>query len=309
MDLETTHDLPENSYIHIVKYVDGGHSSRKMSIQAFNNKVYQAVNNTFKVDYWRLHNHYTNTIDTEGNEPKDEDNKEYSFIKMIEYVNRPGSDIHAPDRIDFTDSNFVIHVNYDFAILRRYIVRKDEELQGEIDDINVAIDELDCLFASEMTLTTTSRNNNISHDSVNHKKSENEDEYDACQLEIKDGNKISTHTWIVPETGMLVAYGWLDSSSALNNKAIPSSYCVLEGKINGTWEIIGVQSVVPAKTLTYVGFTLPVKKGLEIRARTGFTVGVKSGQFGNETDGYDTLSNSTPNGFKCQVFSSIPKND
>ncbi len=221
---------------------------------------------------------------------------------MIEYLNRPGSDIRAPDRIDFTDSNFVIHVNYDFAILRRYIVRKDKELQGEIDDINVAIDELDCLFASEMTLTTTSRNNTTSHDSVNHKKSENEDEYDACQLEIKDGNKIS-NTWTCPETGILVVQGWLDSSAALNNKAIPTSFCVIEGNINGRWEILGVNSVIPAKNITYVGFTIPVKKNLDIRTRTGFTVGAKSSQFSNEQDGWDTLSNSTANGFKCLIFS------
>ena len=306
-ELEPTSDLFPESYIHIVQLIGQGYSSRKMKIGGFTSKVYQAVNNTFKVEYWRLHNHVSPAEDE--NVDREEDTQEYSFVKMIEYLNSDGSDIHAPDKIDFTKSKFVDHVNYDFAILRRYVVRKYSELQDNIDKNKIRIDELDYMFASNMTITTTGRNNTVIHDSVNHKNGENEDQWDACQLEIKDGNKISTKTWFVPETGMLVAYGWLDSSEALNNKAIPSSYCVLEGKINGTWEIIGVQSVVPAKTLTYVGFTLPVKKGLEIRARTGFTVGVKSGQFGNETDGYDTLSNSTPNGFKCQVFSSIPKND
>lgn len=172
-DLPPTSDLIPESYIHIVQFIDGGYSSRKMHIGNFTNKVYQAVNNTFKVEYWRLHNHYADSIDSEGNKPKDEDDKEYSFIKMIEYLDSDGSDIHAPDRIDFTKSNFVEHVNYDFAILRRYIVRKDNELQGKIDANKNSIDDLDCFFNSDMTITTTSRNNTLSHNSVNHKKSEN----------------------------------------------------------------------------------------------------------------------------------------
>lgn len=210
------------------------------------------------------------------------------------------SEIHAPDKIDFTESNFIEHVNYDFSVLRRYIVKKDNELQEEIDGILTDLFDLDYLFKSKMNITTTNKDSEIIHDSVNHKKSENDD---VCQLSIRNGNKISSNTWTVPETGSLVMYGWLDSSEALNNKAIPSSYCVVEAMINEAWEIIGVQSVIPAKTLTYVGFTLPVRKGLVIRVRTGFTVGAKSGQYSNEQDGYDTLSNSTPNGFKCQIFS------
>ena len=135
--------------------------------------------------------------------------------------------------------------------------------------------------------------------SVTHYQNENTD---YCQMEIKNGNKIS-NTWTCQGTGNLVVYGWLDSSSVLNNKAIPSAYCVLEAKINGNWEIIAAQPVMPAKSITYVGFNVPVLKNLVIRARTGFTVGAKSGQYPNAQDGYDTLSNSTANGFKCMIFS------
>ena len=97
-------------------------------------------------------------------------------------------------------------------------------------------------------------------------------------------------------------YGWLDSSECLNNKATPSAFCVIEGNINKNWEIISVCPVAPAKSITYVGFNLMVKKGLVIRARTGFICGVKSGQFPNEQDGYDTLANSKANGFKCMIY-------
>lgn len=298
-ELPLTVEMIPESYIHIVQQEDGGYSSKKMSIQTFNNKVYQSVNNTFKVDYWREHNHYRPNPETgrydDGNSVKEEDGEEYSFIRMIEHL---GSE--APERIGFTETNFVKHLNYDFSVLRRYVVKRNLELQDEIDNAMYNVSELDCMFQGRMAITTTNKDNETTHDSVNHKKSENDR---TCQLQIKEGNKISTNNWTVPETGNLVMYGWLDSSSALNNKAIPSSYCVVEASINGVWEIIGVQPVIPEKTLTYVGFTLPVRKGLVIRVRTGFNVGAKSGQYSNEQDGYDTLSNSTPNGFKCQVFS------
>jgi hypothetical protein len=121
-------------------------------------------------------------------------------------------------------------------------------------------------------------------------------------MHIEPGNKISNE-WICPATGNLVVFGWLDSSEALNNKAIPSCYCVIEANINMGWEIISAQPVIPAKSITYVGFNLPVKKDLIIRARTGFTCGAKSSQYSNDQDGNDTLSNSVPNGFRCLIYS------
>jgi hypothetical protein len=126
---------------------------------------------------------------------------------------------------------------------------------------------------------------------------------------IQEGNRISNE-WTTPAAGNLVVYGWLDSTAALNNKAIPSAFCVLEANINSTkenenWEIISVQPVIPAKNITYVGFNVPVKKNLKIRVRTGFNVGAKSGGYSNENDGYDTLANITANGFKCMVYSSV----
>lgn len=156
-----------------------------------------------------------------------------------------------------------------------------------------------------MRFHTTDQNGEYSKISVNHLKNEN---YPHCQMKIEYGNKIS-NTWQCPASGNLVVYGWLDSSQLLNNKAIQRAYCVIEGLINPSdsgdnWEIISVQPVIPAKTITYVGFNLLVREGLVIRARTGFTVGNGSGNFANEQDGNDTLSNSVPNGFKCMIYSS-----
>ena len=196
------------------------------------------------------------------------------------------------------------HVNYDFEVLKRYSVKRANHLQEEIDNINSTLTYLDCYFSPRMDTYTTdehgkTKKNPVLNENTNH-----------CQMYIKTGNKIS-NTWTVPATGHLVIYGWLDSSEALNNRAIPSAFCVIEASIDSlraeetttNWQIIAVQPVIPFKTITYVGFNFPVHRGLVIRARTGFTVGAKSSQRSNEQDGYDTLSNSTPNGFKCMVYS------
>ena len=296
-ELPLTTELVPESLIHIVQYKDETESgkryeSMKMEIGTFENKVYEAVQNTFHHEYWDLHGH----DDDGGMSP-------FSFKDMLDYL---GDD--APESIDqwYDGSpeekvkvNFVKHVNYDFELLRRYIVKKDNELGSEINGIKGKLDELDCMFTREMALFTTTEDGSTTNRSVNN--STNVDD-DFCQMSIKSGNKISNE-WKVPATGNLVINGWLDSSAVLNNKATASAFCVIEANINAKWEIIGVQGVQPFKNITYVGFTLPVKSGLIIRARTGFTVGNKSGQFSNEQDGFDTLSNSTPNGFKCMVFS------
>ncbi len=276
--------LPGDSFIHIVY---GGNTSRKMKIDTFNDKVYEAVQNNFKVDYNDLHAH------------EDEDEDIWSFKKLSEYIN--GDSRFVIDDFNPTDtkSTFVEHVNYDFDILRRYMVKRAEGLDSSFNNLQNEMRELDCRFSSNMSLHTTDENNNDTTDSVWHKKTEN-DTY--CQMQIQVGNNISNE-WTTNASGMLVVVGWLDSTKSLNNKAIPSSFCCIEGKIDGDWEVLGVQTVIPAKTMSYVGFTIPVNSGLTIRARTGFFVEAKSGQFSQEQDGFNTLSNSTPNGFKCMIYS------
>ena len=279
-------ELYDDSLLHVV---DMGRESKKLKYGTFKQKVYEAVQNTFKTEYIDTHNH--SDVDAEG----------WSFKDMVKYLD---TDINAFNPEEHT---FVEHVNYDFEILRKYIVKKDKELAKNNDDIIGAINTIDCQFNSQMVITTRDNENNpvsVSDPedpavSVWHSTTEN-DMY--CQMQIQVGNKISNE-WTVPKSGSLVICGWLDSEKVLNNKAIPQAYCVIEGKINEYWEVIGVQPVIPNKSITYVGFTLPVREGLVIRARTGFDVGAKSGGFSNDQDGVGSLSNSVPNGFKCQVYS------
>ena len=310
-ELEQTSELIPRSLIHIVQFekeVDGKseYQSMKMEVSTFSNKVYEAVQNTLKESYFQTHcveDSETGNISHPEGSPTGT-----SFIDMMNALNEYGNGWKTtePDwnSSEWKIDGFVKHINFDFEVLRKYVVLKDNNLQKQLDEISGKFHEMDAFFASKMSLATTDSSGDITDISVNHSKTEN-DHY--CQMHIEVGNKISNR-WTVPATGNLVIYGWLDSSSALNNKAIPSSYCVIEGRINSpddsdNWEIIAVQSVVPAKSITYVGFNLPVRKGLVIRARTGFDVGAKSSQYPNEQDGNDTLSNDVANGFKCMVFS------
>lgn len=222
----------------------------------------------------------------------------------MKYLQEKG--ISTPTEIPMEDPDgFVEHIYYDFDLIKRYMVAKDNEIEEDLTDIDIRVDDLDCYFASSMDWTTTTQTNNgeiesITNNDINSNNTDGENP-NYCQMSISSGNKISNE-WTCTGTGNLVIYGWLDSSACLNNKATPSAFCVIEGYINGDWATISVCPVTPAKTITYVGFNLMVKEGLVIRARTGFICGVKSSQFANQQDGYDTLANNTPNGFKCMIY-------
>ena len=314
-ELQPTSELAPDSLIHIVQSIPetgGGtnkYESMKMKICDFQNKMYESVQNTLKTEYWDTHCGEKETTHTENVEtdPKSSFPKGTSFKELIDYLGEynhvSNNKIWQPTQTEYEDMSFVNHVYYDFDVVKRYMVKKDNELQSEIDSINDTLVEIGSVFSTNMQLWTTDKNGEETQNSVNHVKGVDDDH---CQMVIRTGNKIS-NTWIVPATGNLVVYGWLDSSEALNNRAVPSSFCVLEANVNpiadqDNWEIISVQPVMPFKSMTYVGFNVPVRKGLMIRARTGFTVGAKSGAHSNEQDGNDSLSNSTANGFKCQVF-------
>ena len=313
-ELQPTSELKKESLLHIIQYLDNGgpasarrYESMRMTVEAFENKIYQAVQNTFKTAYWDTHEKNMTTHGKNEGGPTGT-----SFKDFLDYLKGNGTaadDMRPTEVAENNPDGFISHIYFDFDVIKRYIVKKNNKFQSEIDRIDNKLTELDCYFDPDMKLYTTDVNGNtLVNDSVNHRETEN-DTY--CQMEIKDGNKIS-NTWTVPASGNLVIYGWLDSSAALNNKATPSAFCVIEAKINSTptqsddvWEIIAAQPVQPFKNITYVGFNLLVHEGLVIRARTGFTVGAKSSQFSNENDGYDTLANIALNGFKCQVFSNV----
>ena len=295
--LNETTELREDDLMHLVQITDDSkdkksYNSKKITVGTLQNKLYEAVQNSLHVFYSDCHSHDAII---------DETPETLSWKTIVNYFARMGRTSDIRDIQDGVPSNkdgkgFVKHVNYDFELLRRYAIVRTKELEDRILRME-GEDSDDCMFASQMVLTTTDENGDVT---APVKVTEN-DTY--CQMVIPEGNKIS-NSWTCPATGCLVVYGWVDSSKLLNNKAIPLSYCVLEANINEKWEIISVCSVIPSKNMTYVCFNVSAAKGLSIRARTGFAVGAKSGQYSQTADGYDTpLANNTPNGFLCTVYS------
>ena len=116
-------------------------------------------------------------------------------------------------------------------------------------------------------------------------------------------NKVSSE-FVCPATGMLTLYGWLDSSNVQNIKYLPSAWCALEGKIGGNWEIMQIQSVVPAKQFSYVSFCVPVVKDLTVRMELGFVPGEASGRY-DRSKIPESLANTQPNAFLGGVYSPL----
>ena len=114
-------------------------------------------------------------------------------------------------------------------------------------------------------------------------------------------NKIS-NVFECPCDGVLTLYGWLDSSNVANLKYLPTSWCALMGNINNRWEILQVQSVLPAKQFSYVSFCVPVVKGLKVRCELGFVPGEASGRY-DKTVSPTSLANTQPNAFLGGVYS------
>ena len=315
-DLPETQELLEGSLMHVVVKVDenDNYESMRISTDAFKQRIYESVLNTLKTKYWDTHEFDKQNMEPSKAHDVSEDPESRpagtSFKDLLKYLqekdkNKSETDttVYAPEEVPEQDPNgFVDHLYYDFDLLKRYMVVRDNDIENGISKTIALSNELDCYFTERMTLYTTDEGNNLEIvDSVNANDGDLTENDTYCQMKIEPGNKISNE-WRCPKTGNLVVYGWLDSTKCLNNKATPSAFCVLEGMIDDDWRVISAQPVSPAKNICYVGFNLPVKEGLTIRARTGFDVGAKSGQYSNEQDGFDTLANTTPNGFKCVIY-------
>lgn len=117
-------------------------------------------------------------------------------------------------------------------------------------------------------------------------------------------NNRTSSVFKCPENGMLTLYGWIDSSNVQNIKYLPSAWCALEGKIGGNWEIMQLQSVIPAKQFSYISFCVPVLKNLEVRLELGFIPGEASGRY-DRSKIPESLANTRPNAFLGGVYSPI----
>lgn len=103
------------------------------------------------------------------------------------------------------------------------------------------------------------------------------------------------------QTGNLVVYGWLaDTGTVLPQEAWVAIYGMINisGQDNPKWTILQVQpwtKTAYSNKIQYIGFNIPVKKGLVLKIKTGFAVDATA----TATNQYNTLTfdNVQPNTF------------
>lgn len=115
--------------------------------------------------------------------------------------------------------------------------------------------------------------------------------------------KRESKPWIAPATGIFTCYGWLDEMD--NDKVSNENrWVALLGKQNqlGTWNILQVQPFIKNSYLSYVGFTFPVRKGMELKVQTGFAVGSNSDKYFRSTS---SLANHVANAFLGGIYTAL----
>ena len=114
-------------------------------------------------------------------------------------------------------------------------------------------------------------------------------------------------------TGNLVVYGWLADNG---NVAAQEAWVGLFGKVNignqdtqeKKWVALQIQPWIigtKSQALQYVGFNVPVKKGMQLKIMTGFPVNVRNSGFQDPSYNTLTLLSNQP----CTFIGYILRND
>jgi len=123
-------------------------------------------------------------------------------------------------------------------------------------------------------------------------------------FKIEPGERTSK-SWKSPASGIFTCYGWLDE---INNpsQSNETRWVALLGKerLLGErgWSILQVQPFIKNNYLSYVGFTFPVKKGMELKVMTGFPVGSNSDKYFAANT---SLANHVANAFMGGVYTGL----
>lgn len=114
-------------------------------------------------------------------------------------------------------------------------------------------------------------------------------------------NGTESNIWTAPADGMFTCYGWVDEEdgSAVDNA---KRWVALEANFGGNvgWKILQLQPVMPNEYCSYVSFTFPVNKGLQLRLESGFTVGTNSNKYNNVQG---SMTNHLANAFVGGIYS------
>ena len=113
-------------------------------------------------------------------------------------------------------------------------------------------------------------------------------------------NSRQSNNWVAPASGMFTCFGWLDekdgsyASNALRWVALEAY-----NEEKDEWHILQLQPFSPNEFCSYVGFSFPVRAGLMLRIKTGFTVGTNSDKYHSLVG---SMSNHIANAFIGGVY-------
>ena len=140
--------------------------------------------------------------------------------------------------------------------------------------------------------------------------------HDAYIFKIENSGTRS-NTWVTPSSGWFTCFGWLSEIST-GQASNYQRWVAIEGNLNGSdvtdneedeeqnWCILQLQPFYPNPYIGYVGFGIPVSKGLRLRIRTGFAVGSSSGNYAmSNTETRASMANHIANAFVGGIYSKL----
>lgn len=107
-----------------------------------------------------------------------------------------------------------------------------------------------------------------------------------------------SESWRAPSSGLFVCYGWLDEAKA-NSVNNANRWVALEANFNGKWKVVQLQPFISNEYISYVGFSIPIAQGTELRITTGFKVGTNSNKYQSYPG---SMSNHIANAFVGGVY-------
>lgn len=113
----------------------------------------------------------------------------------------------------------------------------------------------------------------------------------------------TSNVWTTTDSGIFTCFGWVDEEVE-GNIDNSQRWIALEGKLGTAgddtdWKILQLQPFIHNLFCSYVSFTFPVSKGLDLRIRTGFRVGSNSNKY-QSTQG--SLTNHIANAFIGGIY-------
>lgn len=118
-----------------------------------------------------------------------------------------------------------------------------------------------------------------------------------------ESGKRESKVWTAPASGIFTCYGWLDE---INNEKVSNEnrWVALLGYEEqlGVWTILQVQPFIKNNYLSYVSFTFPVRRGMQLKVQTGFSVGSNSDKYFRSNS---SLANHVANAFLGGVYTGL----